>query len=129
MNLKAVAGAIKSPKTPQRLKDGLIKKYGKQLGISKGLSTHHIDKHMLKDVFPMEMPLKSKRAKKKYSILKEDVCKTCKKPQLRCSCGDDEARKNPSSRWHKEQESFIRKKTIMSDYQEDKQTHTAGVHV
>lgn len=34
MNLNAVRGAINSPKTPERLKKGLIKKYGKQLGLS-----------------------------------------------------------------------------------------------
>lgn len=33
INLAAIRGAIASPKTPQRLKNGLIKKYGVQLGI------------------------------------------------------------------------------------------------
>lgn len=78
MNLKAVAGAIKSPKTPQRLKEGLIRKYGKQLGIK------HVDRHMLKDIFP----------KKNHpdDMLEEDICKTCEKPQTECSCGDEERR-------------------------------------
>ncbi len=74
MNLKAVAGVIRSPKTPKHLKEGLIKKYGSQLNI--------------------------KNPKKIYSTLKEDICKTCKKRQTECICGEQEVKKsNPLAKW------------------------------
>lgn len=33
VSMKAIMGAIKSPKTPKHLKEGLKKKYGKRLGL------------------------------------------------------------------------------------------------
>lgn len=71
MNIKAIAGAIRSPKTPIRLKEGLLRKYGSQL----------------KKEFGGSLPEVLENPKKKFSTLKEDACKTCKKRQTKCICG------------------------------------------
>lgn len=72
MNLKAVAGAIRSKKTPIALKQGLLKKYGKQL----------------KKEFGDSLPEVLDNPKKSFSTLKEDICLTCEKPQTECSCSN-----------------------------------------
>ena len=65
VSLKAIEGAIRSPRTPIHLRKGLIKKYGDVLGLSAsglGLSKH-------KRVNPKEEKIKKKRQRVKTSIL------------------------------------------------------------
>ena len=68
MNLKAIEGAIKSANTPAPLKKGLIKKYGKQLG----LTQKDVDKYM-------KLTSKAKKVAKKVKAKKKVIKKNPQK--------------------------------------------------
>ncbi|HDK42883.1 MAG TPA: hypothetical protein ENG87_05870 [Candidatus Pacearchaeota archaeon] len=71
ISLKAIQGAIDSPKTPEHLKKGLIKKYGKQLGISLNPVTKY-EKKLKRCVKKVS---KQKGVKSSYAICKASIKK------------------------------------------------------
>jgi len=75
INLAAIEGSIKSPKTPASLKMGLIKKYGKQLGftqadVNKYMKTSGTGKRKMKK---NTMPQKGARVTDKSQLKKGEV--------------------------------------------------------